>query len=50
MPMLLYIGYYGKNASRYSFELSLLLGFATFGYHTYKLVLQFYTVTGDNEM
>lgn len=45
-PLLLYIGYYGKNTPRAAFELILMLAFAGFGYHTYSLMLLLNTVTG----
>jgi len=45
-PLLLYIGYYGKNTPRAAFELLLMLAFSGFGYHTYSLMLLFSTVTG----
>jgi len=46
-PVLLWIGYYGKETSRAAFELVLLLGFSALGYHIYSLMLQFNTVSGD---
>ena len=45
-PVLLWIGYYGKETTRYAFELVLLLGFGSLGYHIYSLVLKTLTVTG----
>jgi hypothetical protein len=36
-PLLVYIGYYGINTSRKFFELLLMLGFASIGYHLYYL-------------
>ena len=37
-PLLIYIGYNGKNTSRKFFELLLMLGFASIGYHLYYLL------------
>jgi hypothetical protein len=37
-PLLVYIGYYGINTSRKFFELLLMLGFASIGYHLYYLL------------
>ena len=37
-PLLIYIGYNGKNTSRKFFELLLMLGFASIGYHFYYLL------------
>ena len=36
-PLLIYIGYYGEKTSRKFFELLLMLGFASIGYHGYYL-------------
>lgn len=38
-PVLAYIGYYGKDTPRKYFELLLMLGFASIGYHMYYLVM-----------
>jgi len=45
-PILLWIGYYGKETSRKAFEMLLLLAFSALGYHSYNLILQLNTVTG----
>ena len=37
VPLFLLIGYYGKNVSSFYFEYCLMLGFASFGYHSYYL-------------
>lgn len=37
-PLLVYIGYNGENTSRRYFEILLMLGFASIGYHGYYLV------------
>lgn len=37
-PLLAYIGYYRKDTSRKYFELLLMLGFASIGYHLYYLI------------
>jgi hypothetical protein len=37
-PLLVYIGYYEKNTSRKYFEMLLMLGFASIGYHMYYLL------------
>ena len=49
VPALLWIGSYGKEASRYPYEIILLLGFGSLGYHIYSLMLQLNTVTGGKE-
>ena len=36
-PLLVFIGYYGEKTSRKYFELLLMLGFASIGYHLYYL-------------
>lgn len=38
-PLLAYIGYYGKDTSRKYFELLLMIGFASIGYHMYYLIV-----------
>ena len=38
VPLLLYIGYHGDKTARLYFELLLMLGFASIGYHGYYLV------------
>jgi len=38
-PLLVYIGYNKENTSRKWFELLLMLGFASIGYHTYYLLI-----------
>jgi hypothetical protein len=45
-PVLAWIGYHGKNTTRHAFELVLLLGFGTLGYHIYTLFLKLSTVSG----
>ena len=40
-PLLLYIGYNGDKTARLYFELLLMLGFASIGYHGYYFVLSF---------
>ena len=39
-PLLVYIGYQGLETSRKYFEMLLLLGMATIGYHGYYLIKQ----------
>ena len=39
-PLLVYIGYQGLETSRKYFEMLLLLGMATIGYHGYYLIQQ----------
>ena len=46
-PLLLWIGYYGKETSRAAYELLLMTGFAALGYHLYNLALEANTVTAD---
>lgn len=36
-PLLIYIGYYGEKTARLYFEILLMLGFASIGYHGYYL-------------
>lgn len=36
-PLLLYIGYHGKESPRFAYELLLMLAFAAGGYHLYSL-------------
>jgi hypothetical protein len=45
-PVLFWIGYNGKTAGRYPYEIILLLGFGILGFHIYSLTLQLNTVTG----
>jgi hypothetical protein len=45
-PLLLWIGYHGKNTGRAAFELVLMLAFAALGYNLYGLILGMNTVTG----
>lgn len=40
-PLLVYIGYYGEKTARLYFELLLMLGFASIGYHGYYLLRSF---------
>jgi hypothetical protein len=37
-PLLIYIGYNGEKTARLYFELLLMLGFASIGYHGYYLI------------
>lgn len=39
-PLLFYIGYTGAATARKWFEFVLMLGFASFGYHTYYLLTE----------
>jgi hypothetical protein len=36
-PLLMYIGYYGEKTHRLYFEILLMFGFASMGYHSYYL-------------
>jgi hypothetical protein len=38
-PMLLWIGYQGKKTGRPAYDMLLMLAFAVFGFHLYKLVV-----------
>ena len=40
-PLLIYIGYHGEKTARLYFELLLMLGFASIGYHGYYLLRSF---------
>lgn len=42
-PLLVYIGYNKEKTSRKYFEILLMLGFASIGYHLYYLFNAFYT-------
>ena len=37
-PLLIYIGYYGEKTARLYFEILMMLGFASIGYHGYYLL------------
>jgi len=37
-PLLIYIGYNGTKTQRYFFEILMMLGFASIGYHLYYLL------------
>lgn len=38
-PMLIWIGYHGKKTGRPAYDMLLMLAFAVFGFHLYKLVV-----------
>ena len=38
-PLLLYIGFKGRESPRYAYELLLMVAFAALGYHLYSLVV-----------
>ena len=38
-PLMIYIGYTGKDTPRVAYELLALITFAALGYHTYSLIL-----------
>lgn len=38
-PLLLFIGFKGRESPRYAYELLLMVGFAALGYHLYSLVV-----------
>jgi hypothetical protein len=37
-PLLLYVGYHGKDTPQFAYELLLILGFGALGYHLYRVV------------
>jgi hypothetical protein len=37
-PLLLYIGFKGRDSPRFAYELLLMVGFAALGYHLYSLI------------
>jgi hypothetical protein len=37
-PLLLFIGFKGRDAPRYAYELLIMVGFAALGYHLYSLI------------
>jgi len=39
-PLLLYIGYHKRETPRAAYELLLMLGFASIGYHSFSLIRQ----------
>jgi Na+-transporting methylmalonyl-CoA/oxaloacetate decarboxylase beta subunit len=39
-PLLINIGYHGDKTSRFYFEILLMLGFASIGYHGYYLIMK----------
>lgn len=43
-PLLIYVGYYGKNTPRPAYELMAMVGFAALGYHLYNLILSINTI------
>lgn len=48
-PLLMYIGYRGKETPRSAYELLALLGFAALGYHTYHLIVSVNILTEDSK-
>ncbi len=38
-PLLMYIGFKGRESPRYAYELLLMVAFAALGYHLYSLVI-----------
>ncbi len=46
-PLLMYIGYRGKDTPRYAYELLALFAFAALGYHTYHLIMSMNIVMDD---
>lgn len=49
-PLLLWIGYHGKDTGRAAFELVLMLAFLALGYNLYSLMLKINTVTGGKDI
>jgi hypothetical protein len=47
-PLLMYIGYTQKNTPRFAYELCIMAGFATLGYHMYSLVQSVNIVKSDD--
>lgn len=43
-PVLIYVGYKQKDALRFSYELLLLLGFSSLGYHLFSMVRNIQTI------
>ena len=48
-PLLIYIGYRGKDTPRFAYELLALLGFAALGYHTYHLIVSTNILMDENK-
>lgn len=46
-PLLLFIGWKGKDTPRYAYELLALVAFAALGYHAYALILELNLVTDE---
>lgn len=49
-PLLLWIGYYAKRTERPAYDMLLLIAFAAFGYHLYKLVVLSQTFIRSTEL
>lgn len=47
-PLMIYIGYNQKESLRFSYELLLMLGFASLGYHMFSLVRELQTLDSIN--
>jgi hypothetical protein len=47
-PLLLYIGYNGKNTQRPAYEMLLMVGFAALGYHLKSLIVATQTFIKDD--
>jgi hypothetical protein len=46
-PLLMYIGYRGKDTPRYAYELLALFAFSALGYHTYQLIISMNIIMDD---
>jgi hypothetical protein len=38
-PLLLWVGYHGKRTGRPAYDMLLLIAFAAFGFHLYRLIV-----------
>ena len=47
-PLLLYIGFKGRESPRYAYELLLMVGFAALGYHLYSLIVSMQVHNNQN--
>lgn len=48
-PLLIYIGYTGKNTPRPAYELLAMAGFAALGYHLYSLILSINSIQDHSD-
>ena len=49
-PLLLWVGYYAKKTERPAYDMLLLISFAAFGFHLYKLIVVTQTFVKSHEV